>query len=277
MVSNYLSGGRRIVPGILCLLVAVAVMTANWRGGREQGVADGVVMLVADPLLKGTAHFAGFVGGGSDFLLGWRRLRNENRELKEEIARLHREIEKRDEERLAYQRLTKALGFRRETGLDMKVASVIGHDSTNLFQTVLINKGSRDGVVRNAAVVTAEGVVGKTTKVYPGTARVLLMTDRSSGIPSLVRRTRDQGVLRGQGQGGCEMKYLSPQADIVSGDTIVTSGMAGIFPKGIRIGRVTNVRRGGYLLRKVEVRPAAALERLEEVLVLEGLPSEEER
>lgn len=275
MLSDFLSGNRKIFLAIACVLLALFAMTANWRGGRDQGAVDGVIMFLGDPLIKGTAHLAGFVGGGSDLLLGWRGLKEENRKLRDEVARLNREIESRDEEQMAYRRLAETLEFQRVTGLGMTVAAVIGHDSTNFFKTVLINKGSRDGVTKNAAVVTAGGVVGKTTKVYPGSARVLLLTDRSSGISALVRRTRDQGVLQGTGKGECEMEYLSPQADITAGDTIVTSGMAGIFPKGIRIGRVTSVKRGGYMLQNVEVRPAAALDRLEEVIVLESVASGE--
>jgi len=276
MLSDFLSGNRRIFLVVVCVLVALFVMTANWRGGRDQGAVDGVIMLLGDPLINGTAHLAGFVGSGGDLLLGWRNLKEENRMLKDEVARLNREIENREEEQMAYRRLADTLEFQRVTGLGMTVAAVIGHDSTNLFRTVLINKGSRDGVMKNAAVVTADGVVGKTTKVYPGSARVLLLTDRSTGISALVRRTRDQGVLQGTGKGGCKMEYLPPQADISAGDTIVTSGMAGIFPKGIRIGRVANVQRGGYMLQNVEVRPAAALDRLEEVIVLERVRSGDE-
>lgn len=275
MLSDFLSGNRRVFLVAVCLLAALFVMTASWRGGRDQGVVDGAIMLLGDPLIKSTAHLAGFVGSGSDVLLGWRSLKEENRRLRDEVARLNREIESREEEQMAYRRLAETLEFQRATGLGMTVAAVIAHDSTNLFRTVLINKGSRDGVMKNAAVVTADGVVGKTTKVYPGSARVLLLTDRSSGISALVRRTRDQGVLQGTGKGECEMEYLSPQADISAGDTIVTSGMAGIFPKGIRIGRVASVKRGGYMLQNVEVRPAAALDRLEEVIVLERFRSAE--
>jgi rod shape-determining protein MreC len=118
------------------------------------------------------------------------------------------------------------------------------------------------------AVVTPEGVVGKIIDVFPGSARVLLLTDRSSGIDALVQRTRDQGVVQGIGARRCEVKYLSRQAAVTVGDMIVTSGMAGIFPKGMRVGKVTDVRRGGHLLQKVEITPAATLDRLEEVIVL---------
>lgn len=276
MLSDFLSGSRRIFLIIVCVLLALFAMTANWRGDGSEGFVDGAVMLLGDPLIRGTSHLAGFVGSGGDLLLGWRSLKEENRRLRDEVARLNREIESREEEQMAYRRLADTLEFQRVTGLGMTVAAVIGHDSTSLFKTVLINKGSRDGVMKNAAVVTADGVVGKTTKVYPGSARVLLLTDRSSGISALVRRTRDQGVLQGTGKGECEMEYLSPQADISVGDTIVTSGMAGIFPKGIRVGSVVGVKRGGYMLQNVKVRPAATLDRLEEVIVLERVRTGEE-
>jgi rod shape-determining protein MreC len=268
MLWRFFSRNRRTILVALSVLVSLAVMTVNWRGGKEQGSMDGAIMLLATPLLEGTEVFSSGLGTGGDFLLGWRQLEEENRRLREEVAKLSREVEKSREERMAFRRLANILDFRSATDLRMTVAAVISHDSTNLFRTVLINKGLRDGIVKDAAVVTPEGVVGKTTKVYGASSRVLLLTDRSSGIDALVRRTRDQGVLQGLGKGECEMKYLAPQADIAAGDSVVTSGMAGVFPKGLRIGSVTKVRRGGYLLRNVEVRPAAALDRLEEVIVL---------
>jgi len=272
MLWRVFSRNRRIIIVALSVLVSVAVMTANWRGGREQGGMDGAIMVLTTPLLKGTAVFGSALGTGGDFLLGWRQLKGENRRLKEEVARLSREVERSREEKTAFRRLASILDFRSATDLPMTVAAVISHDSTNLFRTVLINKGLRDGIVKDAAVVTPQGVVGKTTKVYGGSSRVLLLTDRFSGIDALVRRTRDQGVLQGLGKGECEMKYLAPQADIAAGDSVVTSGMAGVFPKGLRIGSVTSVRRGGYLLQNVEVKPAAALDRLEEVIVLLPAP-----
>ncbi len=251
------------------------VMTGSWRGEHEgERYLDEAGMVLAGPLLQASVSAASTLERAGDFLLGWRFLRQENRALREEVASLSRELEARREDALAYGRLEAILEYRRSTGFPAKVAAVIGRDSTNLFQTILINKGRRDGIARDMAVVTPSGVVGKTIKVYARTARVLLLTDRSSGVAALVQRTRDQGVVQGNGEGACDMKYISRQSTVTVGDTIVTSGMGGVFPKGVRVGRVAGVKRSGYLLPDIEVAPAASLDRLEEVIVL--LSGEEE-
>ena len=111
-------------------------------------------------------------------------------------------------------------------------------------------------------------------KVFPRSALVLLLTDRSSGIDAIVQRTRDQGVVQGRGGSGCELKYLDRSAEVEVGDYVVTSGMGGGFPKGVWIGQVSGVNRGGDLFQSVDVRPSAGLERLEEVWVVTGSPEE---
>lgn len=264
------AGNRRLLFFIVVLALAIAAATAGWQSGRNPGLLDRTVMVMTVPVLKGAVSTAGLFGGSGGFFTNWKSLREENRQLRSEVARLQREAEERREREGAYRRLSEMLDYRETTGYPMTVAAVIGHDSTNLFRTILINKGSRDGLDHNMAVVTPEGVVGRTIKVFDTTARILLLTDRSLGIDALVQRTRDQGVVQGKGMDQCEMKYLSRQSAVSVGDVIVTSGMGGVFPKGVRIGKVTTVKKGGYLLQKVEVEPAAPLDRLEEVLVLTG-------
>ena len=268
MPWRYLARNKRALLIVVALLLVSTLLTASWRGGRERGFIDRGVMFVTMPLLKGVASVARLGSRTVEYLFGSSDLRDENRRLRDEVTRLRQEAEKRLEEELSCRRLAAILDFSRETGREMTVASVIGHDSTNLFRTILLNKGDRDGLKANMAVVTPEGVVGKIIDVFARSARVLLLTDRSSGVDALVQRTRDQGVVQGLGARRCEVKYLSRQAAVTVGDMIVTSGMAGIFPKGMRVGEVTDVRRGGHLLQKVEVTPAVSLDRLEEVIVL---------
>jgi rod shape-determining protein MreC len=275
MPWRYLARNKRALFIIFALSVALALLTASWRGDREPGFIDRGIMFVTAPLLKGVASVARLGSQTVEYLFGSSGLREENRRLRDEVTRLRQEVEARLEEELACRRLAAIFDFRRETGHQMTVASVIGHDSTNLFRTILLNKGDRDGMKRNMAVVTPEGVVGKIIDVFPRSARVLLLIDRSSGIDVLVQRTRDQGVVQGIGARRCEVKYLSRQAAVTVGDIIVTSGMAGVFPKGMRVGEVTDVKRGGHLLQKVEVTPAVSLDRLEEVVVLAGEEGEE--
>jgi rod shape-determining protein MreC len=268
MPWRYLARNKRALLIAAALVAALTLLTASWRGGREPGYIDRGIMFVTAPLLKGFASVADLGSQTVEYLFGSSGLREENRRLRDEVTRLRQEAEKRFEEELACRRLSEIFEFRRETGHRMTVASVIGHDSTNLFRTILLNKGERDGLEKNLAVITPEGVVGKIIDVFPRSARVLLITDRSSGIDAIVQRTRDQGVVLGLGARRCEVKYLSRRAAVTVGDRIVTSGMAGIFPKGMRIGEVADVRRGGHLLQKVEVTPAVSLDRLEEVIVL---------
>lgn len=268
MPWRYLARNKRALLIAFALLVALALLTASWRGGRETGFIDRGIMFVTAPILKGVASVTRLGGQTMEHLFGSFGLREENRLLRDEVTRLRQGMEERLEEELACRRLAAIFDFRRETGHQMTVASVIGHDSTNLFRTILLNKGDRDGLKRNLAVVTPDGVVGKIIDVFPRSARVLLLTDRSSGIDAIVQRTRDQGVVQGLGAHRCEVKYLSRQAAVTVGDMIITSGMAGIFPKGMRVGEVVDVKRGGHLLQKVEVTPAVSLDRLEEVIVL---------
>jgi rod shape-determining protein MreC len=139
---------------------------------------------------------------------------------------------------------------------------------------VLIDRGSFAGVEHQQAVLAPDGAVGRVIKVFPRSSLVLLVTDRSSGIDALVQRTRDRGVVQGRGGSGCELKYLDRSAEVEVGDYVVTSGMGGRFPKGVWIGQVSGVNRGGELFQSVDVRPTAGLERLEEVWVVTGAPEE---
>lgn len=270
MKLRFLIRNRRAVFVLAVFVASVLVMTGSWRGGEHgrRRYLEEAGMALAGPLLEASMSAAAVPGRAFDFLLGWRWLREENRALREQVAVLNRELEARREETLAFRRLEEILEFRRSTGYPMQVAAVIGRDTTGLFETVLLNKGRLDGLAKDMAVVTPAGVVGKTIRVYDRTARVLLLTDRSSGIATIVQRTRDQGVAQGNGEGACSMKYLSRQSTVAVGDVIVTSGLGGVFPKGVRVGRVADVKRSGYLLPDIEVLPTASLDRLEEVIVL---------
>jgi len=132
-----------------------------------------------------------------------------------------------------------------------------------------VDRGTRDGVRRNAPVVTSDGVVGRVIEVTPTTARVLLVADSRSAVGVVVQRIRDLGVVEGRNERVLHLKYLSRTSDVQPGDVVVTSGQGGVFPKGLAVGRITRVvREEGELLLEAEVEPAAALDRLEEVLIL---------
>jgi rod shape-determining protein MreC len=146
---------------------------------------------------------------------------------------------------------------------------VVGKDATNWFKTILIDRGSRAGLRRNLPVVSPAGLVGRVVEVTPSTARVQLITDPVSASGALMQRTRVTGIAIGNLDSGLRVRYLPLLADVVVGDNVVTSGMGGVFPKGIPVGRVTAVeRKSGALFQEAVLEPAVDLGRLEEVLVL---------
>jgi len=274
MLGRFLARRRRLVTALLVPLAAFGsvVSTARWSPGS--GPLEAAAAVLVAPLQAGTtAAFSWFDGLGG-LVFGGGGVRRENERLRREVEQLRREVQESRERVAAAARLERLLDFRTGVGAATVAAGVIGHDASGLYRTVLIDRGSAAGVEPQQAVLAADGVVGRVIKVFPRSALVLLVTDRSSGIDAIVQRTRAQGVVQGRGGSGCELKYLDRSAEVEIGDHVVTSGMGGRFPKGVWIGQVSGVNRGGDLFQSVDVRPAAGLDRLEEVLVVTGPPEE---
>lgn len=170
----------------------------------------------------------------------------------------------------AGQSLTEALPPGAPPGI---VASVIGRSLLPTQQTVLLNRGAADGLAMGSVIVDVEGVIGRVLDVQPTTCLVLLLTDPESRLAGLVERSRETGLLVGQGQGRCEFIYLDADADLVEGDRVVTAGLGGSFPKGLLLGTVQRILRDDTLgTTTAIVRPGARLSRLESVLCLPPLP-----
>jgi len=151
------------------------------------------------------------------------------------------------------------------------LAHVIGRSTLPTQHTILLDAGRRQGVAETSVIVDAAGVVGRVTEAGPATALVLLLTDPNSRVAALVERSREAGLLVGRGGGACEFIYLDVDADIQDGDRIVTAGLGGVFPKGLLLGTVTHVSRDEQSWSSSgSVKPAATLNRLEDVLCLIG-------
>jgi rod shape-determining protein MreC len=277
MIWRFLARWRRFLTGALIPLAAVLALSAGSRRQGASGHLEAAVASVIEPFQSVASGVFSYLEGAGEAAFGGARLRRENQELRQELSRLRREVQESRERVAAAARCERLLGYRESAGLRLLAAGVIGHDAASLYQTIVIDRGTADGLKVNQAVLTPEGAVGRTIRVYPRSALVLLLVDRSSGIDAIVQRTRDQGVVQGLGGQGCELKYVARQAEMMIGDYVVTSGAGGVFPKGIWIGQVARVQKGGYLFQHVEVQPTAPLDRLEEVLVVLDGPQEPER
>ena len=153
-------------------------------------------------------------------------------------------------------------------------AEVIGKDPSPWFKTVTIDKGSADGVARGLPVVISEGIAGLVTDVTYSYAKVLLIIDQNSAVDALIQRSRARGVIKGGFSKRCFLKYVLRKYDIGIGDVVVSSGLDGVFPKGLRIGYVSSVvKQKAGIFQEITVMPYINFEKLEEVLILLDPPT----
>jgi rod shape-determining protein MreC len=197
------------------------------------------------------------------------QLRVENQRLREDVERLSGQVARLREQAQATQRLERLLAFREQLPGRAVGARVIGRDSSRWFGVIVVDRGAQDGVVRNAPVVASEGLVGRVLAVTPTTAQVLLITDPRSALGVLLQSTREPAVVEGQAGNLLRLKYVARSRELHLGEILVTSGQAGVFPRGLAVGTVTAVtKKQGAVYQEATVRPAAGLEHLEEVLIL---------
>jgi rod shape-determining protein MreC len=209
-------------------------------------------------------------GGASDLWHNYfylRGVRQENRELRDQIEQLQLEKVRLKEDADQAHRLQTLLGFKEQFISKTLAAQVIGSSGSEQSRTVYIDKGSRDGIQLDMAVISATGVVGKVINVFKSTSLVLLINDQQSGVGTILEQSRLQGVLKGKSSGELIIDKIMADEEVKPGDKVLTSGGDQIFPKGLIIGTVDKIEKGPEFLQ-VTVKPSAALNRLEEVLVI---------
>lgn len=233
-----------------------------------------LVLEAAAPLQRG---INASVDGLSD---AWRRyifligLQEENRRLEEKISRLTQELIRYREGYLEGLRLRKLLEMKERIHHRTVTARVIDRNPGAIFKTLVIDRGSSQGVRTGLPVVSDQGLVGKVIETSFYVSRVLLIIDETSNIDVLVQGSRAQAILQGAGAAGCILKYVPKIETVQAGDPVITSGLSGIFDKGLLIGTVKSINRGeSSLFHKIEVSPAVNFAKLEEVLVI--LPGRE--
>lgn len=254
---------------IALLIAGFGLITLNLK--REQSVndAESLVLSILSPV---HGFITGITRGLENIWTGYIDLvdvHKENTKLREEVRKLqgmaNTEVELKHQNR----RLLQLLGYREKTHYDLVLAEVIGFDSSNWSRAIFINRGRNDGIRQDMPVISPEGVVGRVIEAARSSAKVLLITDPRSAIDSLIQRTRDNGVVVGENVSHVKMKYLSLEASVRVGDRVVSSGLGGVFPKGLVVGRIQRVIRPKFgLFQEAQIVPSADLSRLEEVFVM---------
>jgi len=253
----------------LFIFFALFVLSSNLGRRRSWNPAEQIIVEIVAPIqdfIKETVRVT------EELWLkyfGLINAHNENIHLKGEIDALRMENSRYRELLATHQRLQKLLQFKQTTGQPVLAAQVIGRDPTGWFRSVIIDKGQRAGLKINMPVVNAKGVVGRLVSVSHNYANVLLVIDQNSAVDSIVQRSRDNGIVKGLSSKVCSLDYVLKTSDVVIGDMVVTSGLGRVFPKGIPVGEVIEVKDlPGELFKDVKVRPMVDFSKLEELLVV---------
>lgn len=203
-------------------------------------------------------------------------LRNENEDLKKQITDLKHYKQTFEEYRQENKTLRDMLNLKQKSlDYDLEAAEVVGREPGNWFNVILIDKGLEDGIEENMAVIADKSLVGYVINSDKNFSKVLLITDDRSSISAMIQRTRDNGILKGTidpaPTGYVKMVFLPQDANIVKKDTVISSGLGGIIPKGIVIGEVAEVKKESYeLMQYAIVKPAVDFQKLEHVFVIKN-------
>jgi rod shape-determining protein MreC len=269
--QSHLQKVTLIASAVLAPFVFLSSPMKPWRGDRLN------TLLGQEVVYPATAGWHGF----SDYVAGiWRsyialtQAAKENQQLKARLATLQTQIMDYEEQVRQTDRLRQLLGLSERQPDKMLVAEVVGSRVNSLFKTLRINRGSSDGVKAGMPVTSPDGIVGRVIRTGLKESDVQLIVDFDFNLDVLVQRTRVRGVLQGFSDDLCRL-HLQKDAEIRIGDTIVTSGIVGGFPKGMKVGRVLRITyESDNVSQIITVDPGVDYRRLEEVMVLRQLDPE---
>lgn len=261
-------GGRWLLW--FMVLVIAGLMAIALSGTGVPNAARGPLLELLNPVQGGVRGAIGGLGAIADAVRSAGTLSEENRQLRQKISEMEREVLRLQEAGVENRQLRSLLEFVRDNpGREYLPATVIAHDPNNLVRSVVVDRGSDHGIQPGAVVVTEKGLLGKVTQVTPRAAKVLQVTDASSVVNGVTQRGRVQGVVAGRPDGSLAMNYVQKDADIRTGDQVLSSGLGGGFPRGLLIGTVDQVRNNDQQpFQDVRVAPAVRAGVLEAVLVI---------
>jgi len=266
---KYLREYRFQITLFLFILVPIIAIDTSTRAPRDYRFYDRWIISITSPIqssLQWTLDRS--VSIFQNYVYLW-NTRKENLLLTETNRRLLNEIGQLREARQENARLRTLLGFQEKLKLETIVARVIAKDVSTEFRAVRLNRGESSGIKKDMAVVTADGVVGRILRTTADTADVVTIVDTLSAVDAIDERSRARGIVEGMNEDLCQLRFALRTDDIAPGDVLISSGLGGVFPKGVAVGTVSRVTRKPYgITQEIEVKPAVDFTKLEEVLVI---------
>jgi rod shape-determining protein MreC len=260
---------KNIVLVSAILLLSLSLMTLNVKQKKGTHFLDSISGFILSPFQNFFTHTIKSVSASINHYFFLVDVVKQNDQLKLEVKRLINKKNQLIEHLASQKRLAKLMAYEGDWEMKTLVASVIGKGATQWSKVVIINKGTQDGVEDHLAVITDAGVIGQVIHVGLNTSKVLLIVDGRSAVDALFQDSRVSAVVVGKGDDKCRLKFVSNTSDIKLGDLVLSSGLGGIFPKGLVIGKVSEViKKKQGLFQEITLTPGSDLSRLEEVLVL---------
>ena len=252
-----------------CVVLSLYILTAAARGQLKNDPIGPVLLWLLRPLQIAAHSMTSWIREMQESHVTVAGYKAENERLRKRIVELEMDRNRFFEAEATNQQLRQLLDFRSQLPSPSITASIIANSASAWFQSCSIDKGSADGVRKGMSVVTPLGVVGRVVDVAARSAKVLLLTDANSGIDVMVQRTRARGIVSGSLENGTVLKYVKRTEDIQVGDRLITSGLDGVFLKGLLVGTISKVRKQNLgLFQTIEVMPAISPARVEIVLVV---------
>jgi rod shape-determining protein MreC len=262
-----------IVGLIVVIAVNIIVLSVSSRTKEPAYGLGRLAIYVVSPFQKAVTHTVRFVESIWEHYFFLVSVARENDALHVQLDEVLERRHRYTETELSNQRLKNLLNFQQSIKHELLPAAVIGKDPSAWFKTIIIDKGRRDGVEKGLPVVVPAGITGQVMEVAGAYSKVLLIIDQNNAVDALVQRSRARGLVTGAAAGRCIFKYVLLKNDVRVGDTLISSGLDGVFPKGLRIGKVSDVvRRNAGIFQEVKVTPFVDFKKLEEVLVVLNPP-----
>jgi len=260
-----------LVAGLVALTIVAMVVDRRsaLRGGSELSGWTGSVLDIAVPVQTLVAMPFEFVRDAWQHYVSVVRVGEENEGLRSKLAALEEENLQLREALVASGRLKRIAEIRQEFEVPMLAADLVGVDASAWFRSVLVNRGRSHGVRSGMPVISERGLVGLVTSTSERASKVMLVLDRQSAVDGIVQRSRSRGIVRGRGTDQLDFEFVVRESDVQIGDLVITSGLGGVHPKGIRIGEVSSVSDpGSDLLQTATLTPAVDFGRLELAFVM---------
>jgi len=252
-----------------CLLTAILILIVSMAGRKEFTAPHKFGLEIIGPFQTAISKVANFADGFWGKYLALLHVREENEQLRQELLQYKTANIEYREAVATNVRLKKLLELKESLPPPTLTAEIVGKDPSLWFRTLTINRGSSDGVHKGMPVVTVEGVVGQVLTSSPNYSKVLLATDPNSAIDVITQKTRVQGIVKGLGREAFGLHYVLKSAEVEKDDYVLTSGLGGVFPKGLMVGRISEIkksRRG--MFQNIEIEPAVDFAQLEYLIII---------